>query len=67
MDKASEQYRAECEARYWLKSIGKSKDKFDATIARVRKIRGLAASEKLAHDIRAEYRKAKSRKKRMKP
>ena len=54
---SSEQYRAECEARYWLKSIGSSKSAFDAVIARIAKRRGVAAAERLGDTIRNEYRK----------
>jgi hypothetical protein len=55
VDKSSEEWRAQCEARYWLKGLGRSKDKFDALIATIRKVRGQAASDKLATDIRKEW------------
>jgi hypothetical protein len=55
VDKASEEWRAQCEARYWLKGLGRSKDKFDALIARIKKVRGAAAADKLATDIREQW------------
>jgi hypothetical protein len=55
VDKSSEEWRAQCEARYWLKGLGRSKDKFDVLIARIRKVRGQAASDKLAENIRKEW------------
>jgi hypothetical protein len=58
VDKDSEEWRAQCEARYWLKGLGRSKDKFDALIATIRKVRGEAASEVLANNIRIEFKKA---------
>jgi hypothetical protein len=55
VDKASEEWRAQCEARYWLKGLGRSKGKFDALIAQIAKVRGQAASDKLAANIRKEW------------
>jgi hypothetical protein len=55
VDKSSEEWRAQCEARYWLRIIGRSKGRFDALIATIRKVRGQAASDKLAAGIREQW------------
>jgi hypothetical protein len=55
VDNDGEEWRAQCEARYWLKGLGRSKDKFDVLIARIRKVRGQAASDRLAANIRKEW------------
>jgi hypothetical protein len=57
VDTTSEEWRAQCEARYWLKGLGRSKDKFDVLIATIKKVRGQAASEVLANNIRIEFKK----------
>jgi hypothetical protein len=56
VDKTSEEWRAQCEARHWLKGIGRSKDKFDALVLRIKQVRGAAAADKLAAGIRAEFK-----------
>jgi hypothetical protein len=64
VDKSGEEWRAQCEARYWLKGLGRSKDKFDALIATIKKVRGAAAADKLAQNIRKEWTINANRKKR---
>jgi hypothetical protein len=56
VDKDSEEWRAQCEARHWLAQIGSSKGKFDALILTIKKVRGQSSSDKLAANIRKEWK-----------
>lgn len=59
MSDDSEQFRHECEARYWIKATGGKKSEVDALIERITKTRGKAAADYLLAGMRAERDKAK--------
>lgn len=53
----NEKFRAECEAREWLRRGYTSKARVDLLITEIAKKRGQAAAEKLREDMREQYRK----------
>lgn len=55
--RTDEQWRLECEARFWLSQGYTSKPKVDELIAEIAKKRGNDAAEKLRDEMRQQYRK----------
>lgn len=58
----SEQYRHECEARFWLSETGGNPALVDALMERITKKRGKAAAERLREGMRAEFVKQRGQK-----
>lgn len=52
----AKQYRAETEARYWLKQTGGKRDAVDSVIQSITKKRGQEAAERLRADMRRLHR-----------
>lgn len=52
----TEQHRAKCEARYWLKATGGKPAEVQALLVRIKKKRGKAAANRLIQDMRQQWK-----------
>lgn len=57
MERVSEQYRAECEARYWLSTGFTTRSKTEQLREEIRKKRGQKAADYLIENMRVEWSK----------
>lgn len=57
----SEQFRHECEIRYWLADTGGAPARVADVIERIRKRRGQAAADRVLKDMRATWAKQRGK------
>jgi len=58
-DTASEEWRAVCEARHWLRKGYTTSDRVDALVARITAERGQEAAHRLRDEMRRQWVKRK--------